>query len=340
MGWDRRAAGGPGHRHVGGARGGRRQLAVVGLRSPPAGRPARDESSRRGGQHGVLQDLTNADAGIRGWATTGDQASLCLLRRTDERPANSAPRAVRAADAVHRRAPEYQEDAIDASFAAYVEPRLEPPGPEERHLARFVPGGVRSTPSGRRTPHRPRAGHLGPGRACPARGPGTPWSSWWSRCARAVGAPRLARSFAGAIQRPLVGPPTWSSGSRRGSTACGPTDGLREVAAVGDARQPARRREPAGREVEADVHSRSESSTAPERLRLQRVPRAAHAAHQHQGLPRAARGRRRRLDAPSARCRGGRPQRRPAQPADRGPAGALQGRVARHPADASTSAAW
>ena len=130
---------------------------------------------------GVLQDLTDADAGIRGWAISGDQAALVpFFAAMDELPGHQS-------DLERYDAPvdgidgllEEQDEAIDAWISTYVNPRLDAgPGPENYDPALFLarPTRVRGPPRGQR-PDRPGAGDLRPGRrARPARGPGT--SRW------------------------------------------------------------------------------------------------------------------------------------------------------------------
>ena len=76
---------------------------------------------------GVLQDLTDADAGIRGWAISGDQAALVpFFDAMDELPDHQSDLErfqppIDGLDALL----ESQDQAIDAWVTAYANPRLD-----------------------------------------------------------------------------------------------------------------------------------------------------------------------------------------------------------------------
>ena len=131
---------------------------------------------------GVLQDLTDADAGIRGWAISGDQAALVpFFAAMDELPGHQGD--LERYERTRRRGStgcwRTRTRRSTPGSRAYVNPRLDAgPGPENYDPALFLPGDARSRPI--RDGQRPRStgSWRPPPRtpARPARGPGT--SRW------------------------------------------------------------------------------------------------------------------------------------------------------------------
>ena len=142
----------------------------------------------------------------------------------------------------------------------------------------------------------------------------------------------LGRSLVRGIQRPLAGLADVVKRLAAGEDGVrARTDGLREVAAVGEAVNVLAVENERGRAVEAEVH---ESLRELDRTKNDFV---SNVSHELRTPLTSIRGYLELLEddgdlgGPERRdVGGGEPQRHPAQPADRGPAHAVQGRVARH----------
>ena len=210
---------------------------------------------------GVLQDLTDADAGIRGWAISGDQAALVpFFAAMDELPGHQS-------DLERYDAPvdgidgllEDQDEAIDAWISTYANPRLDAgPGQENYDPALFL--------RGRRAFEDVRAANDRIDRelASSAQDAREASSRAWNI---AVAVMLLAvllglavvfglgRSLVRGIQRPLAGLADVVKRLAAGEDGVrARTDGLREVAAVGETVNVLAVENERGRAVEAEVH--------------------------------------------------------------------------------------
>ena len=108
-----------------------------------------DIEPSRQANDGVLQDLTDADAGIRGWAISGDQAALVpFFDAMDELPDHQSDLErfqppIDGLDALL----ESQDQAIDAWVTAYANPRLDAGSGQENYDPALVLRGRREVES-------------------------------------------------------------------------------------------------------------------------------------------------------------------------------------------------
>ena len=276
-------------------------------------------------------------AAVEAWSSTGLQAATDDYRQASLRlPAHEQQvREFARGDGDLEAAVERQERAAQAWIDDYAEPRMQTEGGQSA-TPKEIRAGNRPV---RRDPQRSPDDHAG------LRQPG---ARRQRRCLAAVeghrprGAPPGARRLV--RRRPVA---TAADGRALDPAARArtrrPEDGARRPrrprrahrtqggpGGRGGAQRLRRRQDPGplGRGVDParDAHPRHGQG----RLRLERVPRAAHAAHDDQRLPRAGRRGVRRPDgaSPRADARGDPAQRLAAQDAHRRPAHALAGRGA------------
>ena len=210
---------------------------------------------------GVLQDLTDADAGIRGWAISGDQAALVpFFAAMDELPGHQSD--------LERYEPpiegidgllEDQDEAIDAWISAYVNPRLDAgPGPENYDPALFLRG--RRAFEAVRTANDRIDQELATSAQDAREASTRAWNTAVAVMLLAVllglaAVLGLGRSLVRGIQRPLAGLVDVVKRLAAGEDGVrARTDGLREVAAVGEAVNVLAVENERGRAVEAEVH--------------------------------------------------------------------------------------
>jgi signal transduction histidine kinase len=210
---------------------------------------------------GVLQDLTDADAGIRGWAISGDQAALVpFFDAMDELPDHQSDlERYQAPIAGVDRLLEDQDEAVDAWISTYVNPRLDAgAGPENYNPALFL--------RGRRAFEAIRAANDKIDRELSASAQEAREASsraWYIAVAVTLLAVLLGlavvfglgRSLVRGIQRPLAGLALVVKRLAAGEDGVrARTDGLREVAAVGETVNVLAVENERGRAVEAKVH--------------------------------------------------------------------------------------
>ena len=153
----------------------------------------------------------------------------------------------------------------------------------------------------------------------------------------------LGRSLVRGIQRPLAGLADVVKRLAAGEDGVrARTDGLREVAAVGETVNVLAVENERGRAVEAEVH---ESLRELDRTKNDFVSNVSHELRTPltsiRGYLELLEERRRPRWSRARDVGGGEPQRHPAQSPDRGPAHAVQGRVAAAPSSpSSTCATW
>ena len=210
---------------------------------------------------GVLQNLTDADAGIRGWAISGDQAALVpFFNAMDELPAHQSDLErfqppVEDLDALL----ESQDEAIDTWIATYANPRLDAgPGQENNDPALFLRGrrAFEDLRAANDRIDQELASSAEDARASSARA----WNIALAimvltillGLAVVLG---LGRSLVRGIQRPLRQLAEVVRRLAAGEDGVrASTDGLREVAAVGETVNVLAVENERGRAVEEDVH--------------------------------------------------------------------------------------
>ena len=209
----------------------------------------------------ILQNLTDADAGIRGWTIAGDQAALVpFFTAMEELPVHQG-------DLEHFTPPgddldellESQDDAIDAWVAGYVNPRLDAGAGRENNDAALFLRGRRAFEDVREANDRidsELARSAMDARVASNRA----WSTALAVTVLAIlfGLAVvfvLGRSLVRGIQRPLRHLAEVVRRLAAGEDGVrASTDGLREVAAVGETVNVLAIENERGRAVEADVH--------------------------------------------------------------------------------------